>query len=186
MEIFWHMFFYLIRHNLGVVISNSCVWMNSICTASSSIRTRSNCSTCLFPQCINNMLMFTPALTLRTSATTSMNTSARESWTNSISQCSAKSVQSVKAQSVIQGNIQHYTPKGKDLAHPDKLVTKWYFIHVTASEMPGNRRQDLRLRRRRTSVSFSSCLLWITGRGHFRHCTRQYGYTSLPIVMLRC
>jgi len=50
--------------------------------------------TCLLPRYIHNLLMFTPVLTLRTSVITSMMTSAPESWTNSVSQCSAKSVQS--------------------------------------------------------------------------------------------
>ena len=88
---------YVFRHDRGVVISNSCVWMNLICTASSSIRARSNCSMrLLLPRYVRSLLMFTPALTSRTSATTSMTTSAPESCTNPVSPLSAKSAQSSK------------------------------------------------------------------------------------------
>jgi conserved oligomeric Golgi complex subunit 3 len=41
-----------------------------------------------------------------------------------------------KVQSVIQFDIRYCTPKGEDLAYPDKLVGKWYFIHMTLSAMP--------------------------------------------------
>jgi hypothetical protein len=39
-----------------------------------------------------------------------------------------------KAQSVIQSDIRCYTPEGEDLTYPDKIVGKWYFIHMTLSE----------------------------------------------------
>jgi len=72
------------------------LWMDElICTTSSSIRTRSNCSMCL------------------TSAITSLMISTPESWMNSVSECSAKSVQPFKAQSVIQGNIGIILPRAK-------------------------------------------------------------------------
>jgi len=41
-----------------------------------------------------------------------------------------------KAQSVIQSDVRYYTPKAEDLAYPDKLVSKWYSIHMTLSEIP--------------------------------------------------
>jgi hypothetical protein len=77
-----------------------------------------------------------------------------------------------KAQSAIQSDIQYYTPKGEDLAYPDKIIGKWYFIHMTLSEnavltilFPScqETRPDSRPRRRR-SASFSSCLFWINRR----------------------
>jgi len=148
-----------------------------ICTASSSIRTRSNCSTCLLlPRYIRNLLMFTPALT-------SMMTSAPESWTNSVSQCSATSVQSFKAQSVIQGNILPRAKMWRTRINSSvssilftwlhrKCRTDFFFLAAR------NRRLNSRLRGRRASASFSSCLLWITRRGGFRYCARRHGCAS--------
>ena len=35
---------------------------------------------------------------------------------------------------MIQGNIRYYTSKNEELAYPNKLVSKWYFIYVTSLE----------------------------------------------------
>jgi len=68
--------------------------LQSVSTPLSPLLRKLEHGMCLLPWYIHILLMFTSVLTLRTSVITSIMTSAPEFWTNSVSQCSVKSVQS--------------------------------------------------------------------------------------------